>query len=63
MSSAPKAIAFEFGTVAPEAGECGTSESYGGNVAIGNKPLCPDQELDTNDAFRGEVFNVRIERF
>lgn len=53
----------DFGSIAPEAGECGTPESWGGNVSIGNKPLCPDQELDTDDAFQGEVFNARIERF
>lgn len=63
VSSVPKAISSDFGSVVPEAGECGTSESYGGNVAIGNKPLCPNQALDTNDAFQGEVFSVVIERF
>lgn len=51
----------EFGAVAPQAGECGTPQAFGGNVAIGNKPLCEDQELDTDDAFRGTVFSIKID--
>ncbi|MBX2878512.1 MAG: hypothetical protein KTR32_01210 [Granulosicoccus sp.] len=53
----------DFGNVAPRAGECGSPNSFGANVAIGNKPLCPNQTLDTNDAFRGEVFSAHIKRF
>ena len=52
-----------FGAVAPHAGECGSPESFGGNVTIGNKPLCPNQQLDTNDAFRGKVQSILIQRF
>lgn len=63
VASVANAISKDFGAVAPESGACGTPESFGGNVAIGNKPLCPDQELDTNDAFQGAVSSVLIERF
>jgi len=63
VASVANAISKNFGAVAPESGACGTPESFGGNVAIGNKPLCPDQELDTNDAFQGAVSSVLIERF
>lgn len=52
-----------FATVAPQAGECGSPNAFGGNVTIGNKPLCPKQKLDTDDAFRGKVYSVRIQRF
>lgn len=58
-----KALTEDFGAVAPQAGMCGSPEAFGGNVAIGNKPLCPDQKLDTNDAFRGKVHSVLIQRF
>ena len=57
-----EALPSGFGSVAPRAGECSSPESFGGNVAIGNKPLCPDQELDTDDAFRGVVFSVSVHR-
>lgn len=52
-----------FGSVVPQLGECGTPNAFGGNVTIGNKPLCPKQQLDTDDAFRGKVYSVRIQRF
>lgn len=52
-----------FGNVAPIAGECGSPNAFGGNIAIGNKPLCPNQQLDTDDAFRGEVLSAQIQRF
>ena len=57
-----KSLPAGFGAVAPRAGRCGSPESFGENVAIGNKPICPDQELDTDDAFRGEVHGVRLDR-
>lgn len=55
-------LSTDFGNVDPQAGDCGTPNAFGGNVSIGNKPLCPDQELDTDDAFRGVVFSAQIER-
>ena len=58
-----RSLPADFGAVSPRAGECGSPEAFGGNVAIGNKPMCPDQELDTDDAFRGEVHSVRLDRF
>jgi|GEM_PF-2215272 len=57
------ALPAAFGDVAPRAGACGTPDAFGGNVTIGNKPLCPNQAFDTDDAFRGAVHEVRIERF
>jgi len=53
----------DFGAVAPRIGQCGSPNAFGGNIAIGNKPLCPNQELDTDDAFRGKVFRLQIDRF
>jgi len=52
-----------FGAVAPQVGQCGSPNAFGGNIAIGNKPLCPDQKLDTDDAFRGKVYSLQIDRF
>jgi len=57
------ALPVGFGAVAPRAGECGTPEAFGGNVVIGNKPMCPNQQLDTDDAFRGTVHSIRLDRF
>ena len=57
------ALRANFGNVAPIAGECGSPNAFGGSIAIGNKPLCPNQKLDTDDAFRGEVFGAQIMRF
>ena len=51
-----------FGAVAPRAGACGTRDAFGGHVTIGNKPLCPGDQYDTDDAFRGKIYKVRIYR-
>lgn len=62
LLSASKQLPANFGDVTPRAGQCGTTDAFGGNIAIGNKPLCQNQKLDTNDAFRGAVYSLIVQR-
>jgi len=62
-------IPSNFFDITPQAGECaangaGTSEAFGQNVIIGNKPACPNaiEKLDASDQFVGKIYQVKVTR-